>query len=126
MDARIRAIPITVTTAAGATAVELISKSGFNLIHSDSCGKFAKTAQATGLENIGAERTLSGLLGNMPVNSLTRITLENNGRIRPQPDRENAFAGANGGAQGTAAEPSLDTGASYLVAFSKNSKGLAP
>jgi hypothetical protein len=28
------------------------------------------------------------------------------------------------GAQGTAVEPSLDTGDSYLVTFSKNSKGL--
>jgi hypothetical protein len=29
-----------------------------------------------------------------PVNSLTRITLEYNGKIRPQPDGENAFARA--------------------------------
>ena len=29
--------------------------------------------------------------------SLTRITLEYNEKIRPQPDRENAFAGASGG-----------------------------
>jgi hypothetical protein len=38
--------------------------------------------------------------------SLSRITLENNGKIRPQPDRENAFAGASGGGDGTAIEPS--------------------
>jgi hypothetical protein len=31
------------------------------------------------------------------VNSPSRTTLENNGKIRPQPDRENAFAGASGG-----------------------------
>ena len=39
--------------------------------------------------------------------SPARITLENNGKIRPQPDRENAFAGASGGAAATAVEPSL-------------------
>ena len=32
--------------------------------------------------------------------SPSRITLENNGKIRPQPDRENAFARASGGAGG--------------------------
>ena len=36
----------------------------------------------------------------MPVKSPSRITLENNGKIRPQPDRENAFAGASGGETG--------------------------
>ena len=40
----------------------------------------------------------SSLLG--PVNSPSRITLENNGKIRPEPDRENAFAGASGGDEG--------------------------
>ena len=35
-----------------------------------------------------------------PVNSPTRITLENNEKIRPQPDRENAFARASGGEEG--------------------------
>ncbi len=37
------------------------------------------------------------LRGRGPVNSPTRITLENNGKIRPQPDRENAFARVSGG-----------------------------
>ena len=32
--------------------------------------------------------------------SPARITLENNGKIRPQPDRENAFARASGGEGG--------------------------
>ena len=32
--------------------------------------------------------------------SPSRITLENNEKIRPQPDRENALAGASGGAGG--------------------------
>jgi len=38
--------------------------------------------------------------------SLSRITLENHGKIRPQPDRENAFAGASGGADATGIERS--------------------
>jgi hypothetical protein len=37
------------------------------------------------------------LSGRMPVKSPAHITLENNGKIRPQPDRENAFAGVSGG-----------------------------
>ena len=32
--------------------------------------------------------------------SPSRITLENNGKIRPQPDRENSFSRASGGAGG--------------------------
>ena len=35
-----------------------------------------------------------------------RITLENNEKIRQQPDRENAFAAASGGAEGTGVERS--------------------
>ena len=35
-----------------------------------------------------------------PVDSPSRITPENNGKIRPQPDRENAFARASGGDEG--------------------------
>ena len=54
----------------------------------------------TGLENIGPERTLSTLLAPGQVNSPTRITLENNEKIRPQLDRENAFARASGGERG--------------------------
>ena len=56
--------------------------------------------QATGPENIGPERPLPALLAPAPVLSPTRITLENNEKIRPQPDRENAFARASGGAEG--------------------------
>ena len=59
--------------------------------------KYTKTAKATGLENISPERTLSGPVGNAPVNSLTRITPENNGKIRPEPGRENRFVRASGG-----------------------------
>lgn len=66
-----------------------------------------KPEQSRGPENIGPERPLLGhsLLG--PVLSLTRTTPENNGKIRPQPDRENAFVGASGGGNATPVEPSL-------------------
>ena len=69
-------------------------------IFSDACTQFTKLAKATGPENIGPERPLSGLMAQGPVLSLFRITFENNGKIRPQPDRENAFAGASGGDEG--------------------------
>ena len=46
------------------------------------------------------ERTLSTFSALGAVNSPIRITPENNGKIRPQPDRENAFAAANGGGGG--------------------------
>ena len=46
-------------------------------------------------------------MGTVPVNSPTRITPENNGKIRPEPDRENGFARASGGGKGTGVEPSL-------------------
>jgi NADPH-dependent curcumin reductase CurA len=54
---------------------------------------FTKTAQSSGPESIGPERRFLGLSSRGPVLSPSRITLENNGKIRPQPDRENAFAG---------------------------------
>ena len=40
------------------------------------------------------------------VNRPCRITQENNEKIRPQPDRENAFAGENGGGDGPEIQPS--------------------
>ena len=49
---------------------------------------------------IGAERSLSGLPTPEPVLSPTRITTENNGKIRPRQDRKNAFARASGGQRG--------------------------
>ena len=49
---------------------------------------------------MGPERTLLPHLAPELVHSPTRITLENNGKIRPQPDRENAFARASGGDEG--------------------------
>ena len=64
-------------------------------------------AQSTGPENIGPKRPLSGLVPPRPVLSPTRITLENNGKIRPRPDGENTFSGVSGGGNGTPVQPSL-------------------
>jgi hypothetical protein len=61
---------------------------------------FTKTAQSSGPESIGPERRFLGLSSQGPVLSPSRITLENNEKIRPQPDRENAFSGASGGETG--------------------------
>ena len=57
-------------------------------------------AQSSGPENINPERPLPSLLATGEVLSRTRITLENNGKIRPEPDGENAFARASGGEEG--------------------------
>lgn len=54
------------------------------------CEKFTKSAQSSGPENTGPKRPLSGLVVLGPVLSLSGITLENNGKIRPRPDEENA------------------------------------
>ena len=71
-----------------------------NCLFSDACSCSPEQRRLTGLENIGPERTLSDHLGNVPVNSHTRITPENNGKIRAQPDRENGFVRASGGDEG--------------------------
>lgn len=62
--------------------------------------KFTKSAQSSGPENTGPKRMLLGLVAQEPVLSLSRITLENNGKIWPQPDRENSFSRASGGGDG--------------------------
>ena len=46
---------------------------------------------------MGPERTPWALLAPSPVLSPSCITLENNRKIRPQPDWENAFARVSGG-----------------------------
>jgi len=51
------------------------------------------------------------------VNSPSRITLENNGKIRPQPDQENAFVGASGGADGTGIGRSLERKVLIFISF---------
>jgi hypothetical protein len=66
-----------------------------------------KLAQSSGSENTGPSRQLLTPLAPRPVLSPARITLENNGKIRTQPDRENAFAGASGGEKGPDFQPSL-------------------
>lgn len=71
-----------------------------------SCKLFTKSTQSRGPENIGPERPLRGLLARGQVLSPTRITPENNGKIRPEPDRENAFTKASGGGYGPDIEPS--------------------
>jgi hypothetical protein len=48
--------------------------------------------------------------------SPARITLENNGKIRPQPDRENAFSGQNGGGSVTNTELSPLLAGTILIA----------
>ena len=78
-----------------------------NLPAPDTCKQFTKSAQSSGPENIGRERRHPGLLAQRPVLSPSRITLENNGKIRPQPDRENAFARASGGGDGSGIQRSL-------------------
>ena len=57
-------------------------------------------AQATGPENNGSERTFLNLLAGTPVNSPTRITLENNGKFWPKPGPEKLSLRASGGARG--------------------------
>ena len=51
-----------------------------------------KTAQATGQKNVCPERTPPGLLAPKPAHSPSRITHENNGKIRLRLDRRNACA----------------------------------
>ncbi len=81
-----------------ATGIEVLSSGWKITIISDTCKLFTKSAQSSGPENIGPERPLSSLRLLGPVLSPSRITLEYNGKIRPQPDRENV-------SQGQVAEP---------------------
>lgn len=69
-------------------------------------GLYTECAQSRGPENIGLKRTCPAAVLRTPVLSLTRITLENNDKIWPQPDRENAFAKASGGGDGSDVQPS--------------------
>ena len=69
-------------------------------------GLYTECAQSRGPENVGLKRTCPAAVARTPVQSPSRITLENNGKIRPQPDRENAFARASGGGDGSDVQPS--------------------
>ena len=62
---------------------------------------FTEMAQATGLENIRPERTLSGVVALTPMNSFSSITLENNEKIRPMPGGEKLSSRASGGGNAT-------------------------
>jgi hypothetical protein len=75
-------------------------------VNSMFCEEFTKLAQSSGPENIEPERPLLCRRAAGTVLSSSRITLENNGKIRPQPDRENAFARASGGGGRPWIEPS--------------------
>jgi hypothetical protein len=77
-----------------------------NLIPPIAYKLFTKSAQSSGAEKMRPQRPLPGLRAKGPVLSPSRITLENKGKIRPQPDRENAFAESSGGSSGTGAERS--------------------
>jgi len=49
-------------------------------------GLYTECAQSRGPENISLQRTCLAALERTRVQSQLRITLENNGKIRPQPD----------------------------------------
>ena len=63
-------------------------------------GLYTECAQSRGPENVGLKRTCPPAMARTSVQSPSNITLEYNGKIRPQPDRENDFAGASGGDEG--------------------------
>ncbi|MAI91751.1 MAG: hypothetical protein CBB65_15035 [Hyphomonadaceae bacterium TMED5] len=65
---------------------------------------YTGVVQLRGPENIGLQRTIPAAASKSPVQSHLRITLENNEKIRPEPDRENAFARESGGASATGIE----------------------
>lgn len=83
----------------------------------DTCKLLPKSAQSKGSENMGLERTLFDNLGNVPINSTPRITLENNVKICAKPQKENTFAMAVGGGRGTGIQPS--PAKKYLFLFAK-------
>ena len=72
-------------------------------------GLYTECAQSRGPENVGLKRTCPPAMARTSVQSPSNITLEYNGKIRPQPDRENAFAGASGGGRGPEVQPSPPT-----------------
>ena len=65
-----------------------VSRGRENTLNNRFLHLYSKTPQATGRENIGLKRTLPTLPAPGPVNSRPRITLEDNGKFQPQPDRE--------------------------------------
>jgi len=63
--------------------------------------------QSTASENCKGKRDQKSFPDREQVTSQDAITLENNGKIRPQPDREKLFCRASGGGNATPVEPSL-------------------
>ena len=88
------------------TDIECLAFGQEAFIFSEFYKKFTKSAQSSGPENIGPEGPLSGHLAPLRVLSPSHINLENNGRIRPQADLENAFTGVRGGGDGPDIQPS--------------------
>jgi hypothetical protein len=66
-----------------------------------------ETAQSLGLASMGQESALPAILAPGRELSPSRVVLERNEKIRLQPDRENTYVMASGGADATAVEPSL-------------------
>ena len=85
---------------AGRTGIERIVKASKNKERTGAYRLPIKPAKSSGPENVGPERLLPGYLAAKLVLSPTRITLENNGKIRHQPDWENALVGVSGGEGG--------------------------
>ena len=64
------------------------------------CRLYTRPVQSRAPENGSHGRPHSDLWAQRPVLSPSRITPGHNGKIRPQPDRENSFAGMSGGETG--------------------------
>ena len=71
------------------------------------CEKSTKVEQARGLERHKPERPGQARSAPGPVQSPTRITLENNEKFRPPPHAEKQFPRASGGGDGPSVERSL-------------------
>jgi len=91
-----------------ATGIEAISRAipVIQFFHSLSW-LFTKSAQSTGSENTGPERTLLGRVTPRLVNSPCRTTFENMEKIRLNQLPETLFKSLGGGADATGVERSL-------------------
>jgi len=68
---------------------------------------FTKSAQSTGSETSGMERTFQGRVTRRAVNSPRRTTFDNMGEIPPNSQPETLFKSLGGGADATGVERSL-------------------
>ena len=78
-----------------ATAIEVLSREGGKVMAPQWL-----IATSPNWRSHEVRRMLRSLLVPRPVLSLSTVTLENNEKIRPQPERENAFSRASGGEEG--------------------------